>query len=335
MPDIPEISTEEVSRELVCQLRGTRSQVALSKRLRFATNVVYAWESGRRYPELSVFFRVAEAAGIPVKERVLGFLEDAPGELRSSSFTSPRAVQRIVTLLVGQLSKLEVAERAGVDRTTIARWLAGKTEPRLPQFLRLIDVTTQRLLEFIGLFVNPIELRATNAAYMALLAQQNLAYDLPFSHAILRALELESYSALRRHQPGFLGQKIGIGLEEEKKYLLALAKAGQIGWSGSHWVVQRVLTVDTRQDPQRNRQLKLHWAKTGLERLAASTSSPDALFSFNLFAISEASFRRIRELHLEYYERVRSIVEESREADRVVLMNLQLIPLERTEGGES
>ena len=33
--------------------------------------------------------------------------------------------------------------------------------------------------------------------------------------------------------------------------------------------------------------------------------------------------------HLDYYDRVRAIVDESTTADRVVLMNLQLIPLHK------
>jgi len=49
---MPEISTDMLSRELVRQLRGSQSQPAFSKALGFTSNVVYTWESGRRYPVL-------------------------------------------------------------------------------------------------------------------------------------------------------------------------------------------------------------------------------------------------------------------------------------------
>jgi hypothetical protein len=52
------------------------------------------------------------------------------------------------------------------------------------------------------------------------------------------------------------------------------------------------------------------------------------LHSYNLFSVSHADFARIRELHVEYYERVRRIVADSNVADRVVLLNQQLIPLD-------
>jgi transcriptional regulator with XRE-family HTH domain len=324
-----EFSTSQASRELVRYLRGGRSQSAYSKSLGFGTNVVYTWESGRRFPEVSAFLRAAQLASVPVKDRVIHFLPGAASDLATARLSHPRGVQRLTLHLVGQASKRELARRVGVDRTTLARWLRGQTEPRLPEFLRLVDATTKRLLEFIGLFADPDQLPATRAAYRDLQVQQKLAYDLPWSHAILRALELAPYRALDRHVPGFLGGQIGIDVEQEERYLAELASAGQIRWDGSHWKLHRVLTVDTRQDPERNRQLKTHWARVALSRMGPGCAPQDALFSFNLFAISEQSFREIRELHLEYYDRVRAIIEESTSPDRVALLNLQLVPLRK------
>jgi hypothetical protein len=63
-----------------------------------------------------------------------------------------------------------------------------------------------------------------------------------------------------------------------------------------------------------------------LQRVQAGAPT-GALFSYNLFPIDASGFERIRRLHLEYYERVREIVAESSTADRMVLMNVQLLPL--------
>ena len=41
---------ERLSRELLVALRGQRSQVQWSRRLGYRSNVAYAWESGRRWP---------------------------------------------------------------------------------------------------------------------------------------------------------------------------------------------------------------------------------------------------------------------------------------------
>jgi transcriptional regulator with XRE-family HTH domain len=326
--NLHELDTNRISCELVRHLRGHRAQQALSRRLGFGSNVVHTWETGRRAPEVSQFLRLAQLCGVAVGRELAGFFNEAALAQQGARFTTPRGVTRLVELLVGATVKSHVAARVGIDRTTLTRWLAGKTVPRLPELLRLVDVTTQRLLPFVQLFADPRELPSTRAAYEDLAAQQRLAYELPWSHAFLRALEVAQYAALPHHRPGFLAEHLGLELADEERYLEALSLAGQIRWSGSHWVLQRVLTVDTRTDPQRDRGLKAHWARVALARLEGSGAPDEALFSYNLFAVSEESFQRIRQLHLDYYVAVRALVDESPRADRVVLMNAQLVPLE-------
>jgi hypothetical protein len=73
----------------------------------------------------------------------------------------------------------------------------------------------------------------------------------------------------------------------------------------SRYQLQRVL-IDTRPSEAQNRKLKQHWAEVAL---SASREGRPArpLFSYNLFAIDQR-LRGCRQLHLEYYERVREIV---------------------------
>lgn len=48
------------------------------------------------------------------------------------------------------------------------------------------------------------------------------------------------------------------------------------------------------------------------------------LYSYNLFTVSERDYQRLRQLHLEYFRELRSIVAKS---ERVVLAHLSLLPL--------
>jgi transcriptional regulator with XRE-family HTH domain len=325
---MPSLDSDRISQELVRHLRGRRAQQALGKRLGFGSNVVHTWETGRRAPEAAQFFKLAQLCGVAVGPAVAGFFKNPPPELLRARLASPRGVQHLVTALVGGAVRAHLAERVGIDRTTLARWLAGKTGPRLPELLRLVDVTTQRLLPFVELFADPRALPSTRAVYEDLAAQQRLAYELPWSHALLRALELKQYAALPRHRPGFLAERLGLDAAEEERYLGALAAAGQIRWNGTHYELQRVLTVDTRTDAARDRGLKAHWAEVARTRFVREAAPEQALFSYNLFAVSEQTFQRIRQLHLDYYEAVRALVDESTDPERVVLMNAQLVPLD-------
>jgi transcriptional regulator with XRE-family HTH domain len=318
---------DETAQELVRALRGKRSQQALNRRLGYTSNAVYAWEAGHRQPRVSDFFRLAALSGVPVQAVLSGF---APrGDLHLAQRLDERAVAAWVENLTAGHPASNLARSLGCNRNTLGRWVKGATEPRLAEALHLVDVITHRLLDFVALFTDPSALPSLAAAYLALREQRRIAYDLPWSHAVLRVLELEDYARLDRHQDGFIAARIGISPEEEARYLKALADAKQIRKHRGKWVTARVLTVDTREDAAKNLELKRHWARVGVERLGAGALDGGGLFSYNLFAISESSLAELRAAHLEYYERLRSIVAGCKDPDRLFLANLQLVPLDR------
>ena len=88
-----------------------------------------------------------------------------------------------------------------------------------------------------------------------------------------------------------------------------------------------MLAVDTRENPAGNLALKRHWFDVVSERLARDGIPAAGLASYNLFAIAEADLARVRQAHLDYYERIRGIVAESRGPTRVVLATIGLLPL--------
>jgi DNA-binding MarR family transcriptional regulator len=149
------------------------------------------------------------------------------------------------------------------------------------------------------------------------------------SHAVLRALELSAYRELPEHDTSFIAKHVGISSDDVEHLLQQLVEAGLVHRESSHFGVQEILTVDTRMDAQKNRQLKEYWAREAVARFALGNEPAETLFSFNLFAVSEEGYRQIRDLHLEYYDRVRAIIDQSPRADRVLLMNLQLLPMQR------
>ena len=319
---------ELLGKELVRSLRGRRSQVALSRRLGYTSNVLYTWESGRRAPSASAFFRLATRVGVDLEAALRSFLSDRGAVL--SDVRKPAGVAALVRALLAEWPIVELAASVGADRTTVGRWVAGATEPKLPELLRIVETTTKRLFDFVAIFADPASLASTRGAYRDLTEQRRLAYELPWSHAVLRALELDRYRALAKHEPGLIARLTGISLQEEQRCLTALAQAKQIHLQRGRWVLARVLTVDTRPSEADNRRLKQHWAEVGLERLRSRTAPENALFSFNLFAVNARDFERIRRLHVEYFQRIREIVSASTAPDRVVLMNLQLVPLQQT-----
>lgn len=286
--------------------------------------MLHAWEVGSRYPRASDLLRLLEVAGKSPHAVLAAF---AP----CSGAAIPALVTSWLVALARDTPHVELGRRLGVNRNTVARWLSGATEPRAPELLAFVEATTQRALELISAMTDVSQLPSLATAHADLQQQRDLAYRAPWTHAVLRALELEQYRRAPRHQPGFAARHTGLSQEDEQAYLTALVAAKQVYRRNGRYVLRRVLSVDTREDPAANLALKRHWFQVTTDRLRQHGVLPEGLASYNLFAVSEADLARIRQAHLDYYERLRAIVAESREPTRVVLATIGLTPLASPE----
>lgn len=304
-------------------LRGRRSQRAFSKRLGYRTNIVYRWESQVCFPTAAQVFALTERSGVRSQAALEAFF-GAPSALVNVLGTS-LGVAELLRVLRGKTHLVELAQRSGFSRFSVARWLNGSAEPRLPEFLALVEASSFRCLDFLSHFVAPEQLPSVAADWRALQAARKAAYDVPWSHAVLRALELTDYSRLPKHRPGWVAARLGISKAEEQRCLSALAAARQIRMESGRWVVDQTQTVDTRVDRARGRKLKQEWLKVALARLQQGVPGT---FGYNLMAISHADLERLRSLHLAYFREMQALVADSTPSECVVLFNTELFALD-------
>lgn len=318
------VNYEHASRELISALRGKRSQAVMNRRLGYRSNAIYTWETGRCHPAMSKFLVLLERVGVSPREWLSNFTRfDMP-----SNDDRADLVRAFVLQLRGNLSIAELARLTGRSRYAVMRWFGGKAELTLPQFLEVVEATTHRSLDLIAALVDPTLLPATAREFRKLRAAREVAYDSPWSHAVLRCLELQEYLALPEHEAGFVARRLGITLEQEEDCLARLAAAGQIRKRNRRWTFGKPTTVDTRSERDRDRELRAFWA-----RVSADRARQTRILGYNLFAVSKADEDRIVELSRNYFEQVRSIVSVSAPSERVLLLNLSLLPFEAAENG--
>ena len=318
-----------IAAELLRALRGKRSQEAIARRLGVRSHAIYTWESARNFPTAARALWAAERSGIDVGAALARFYTRAPAWLAEIDPSSPAAVARLLDDLRGGSSIVALSRATGFSRFAVARWLKGEAQPRLPEFLALIEGASLRLLDFLACLVDPQALPSVATAYRDLEATRRAAYDAPWSHAVLRALELVDYQKLRKHRPGWLAERLGIPKEEEEKCLAALATARQIKLDNGLWTVDQTQTIDTRAEPARGRRLKAEWSKVALSRLEAGVKG---VFSFNLMSISRADLARLREMHVAYFREMQALVADSTPSEHVVLFNTELFALDEAAG---
>src|SRR4051812_37850292 len=289
---------ESLSSELLRALRGKRSQTAFSKRLGYRSNVAYAWESGRAWPTALDFFGVLERSGRKLGPALAAFFRMPAGARVALDLTSARGVAAFLDDLRGQTAIVDLARSAKRSRFAVARWLKGDAEPRLPDFLRMVECASLRVLDFIACFIDPSTLPSAAKVWRELEIARRAAYEMPWSHAVLRVIELPEYRNLRAHEPGFIAERLRISREEEERCIELLLDTGQLKKQGRRLVAGAALTVDTRGDAARSRDAKAFWTRVALERIEAGT---EGTFSYNLFSVSRVDLERIRELHRAYF----------------------------------
>jgi len=310
--------------ELIRALRGKRSQTALSRRLGYKTNILYIWEAQKGAPTGAGFLQLARRCGVDVRQALVQFYRTPPPWLAEHEPTTPAGVAALLDDLRGATTLVETARKLRVSRFALARWLKAEAEPRLHDFLQLIEVTSLRLLDFVALLTSPEAVPSLGERWAELQQARRAAYERPWSHAILRAIELEQYQVLPAHEPGWLAHRLGLPREEEEASIELLVKTGQIEQRGGKWKVRQALSIDTRRDPEAARQLKAWWARVGHERFLENSPG---VFSYNLFGVSNADLKRIEALQRAHFREIRTIVAQSQPVENVAVVNLQLFSL--------
>jgi len=317
---------ERLAAELLRALRGKRSQAAFARRLGCRGNAIYTWEAGRNFPTAARTFQAAKRAGIDGLGALQRFYVRPPAWLEGSNPSQPQTVARLLDDLRGKTPVQTIADTIGRSRFAVSRWLKGQTQPRLPDFLRLIEATSLRLLDFVACLVDPATLPSIARQWKDLEATRRAAYEVPWSQAFLRALELEGYRALPAHVPGWLAEHLGLSIAEEQQSLDLLAQSGQVTLQRGRYRPTRVTTVDTRAGAGADaaRRLRVFYSRVAAERIEHEARASSA---YNLFGVSRADLTRLRELQRAYFREMRTIIAQSHPVEVIALATLQLIEL--------
>jgi transcriptional regulator with XRE-family HTH domain len=308
--------------ELIRALRKGRSRADFSRRVGYRSNVAHRWETQRSWPTAAVYLKLHRritGAGEPFSR----FFQRTPSWLDSCAPDSPEAVAAFLRQLKGHTPISALATRSGFSRYQLSRWLSGSTQPSLPVFLCLIEASSRRLLDFVALLANPEQLPSVARRWRKLELARKAAYDAPWSHAVLRALELGQQPPGVAQVPWLAG-KLGVTTETVKECLTVLAASGQVMRRQRRYAPAQVMAVSTARTPELARRVKAEWTRTALARL--EQGSPGN-FGYSLFAISRADLHRLSILHADYVRAMQEIIARSSPTECVGLFCASLLDL--------
>ena len=321
------LNFDQVTAEFLKSLRGKRSQTAFSRHLGYRSNVAYIWEAGRGFPTAAKGLQIARHVGVDVEGALRRFYVLPPDWVAEVDIATRRGVARFLEDLRGKTSIVDLARYSGKTRFAVSRWLKAEAEPRLNEFFQMVECSSLRLVDLLETLVDPRSLPSVRERWQSMSIARSLAYEAPWTQAVLRAMELSDYRALTEPPPGWIARRIGIAVEEESRCIGLLERAGQIERVGKRWEPVETLSLDVRKDPERAVRLRGWWAQVAAQRVAEGRRGT----LYTLGGVSSVDLERLRELEKAYFNEVRAIIAQSQPVERVVLAMVELIDLGENE----
>jgi transcriptional regulator with XRE-family HTH domain len=217
-----------LSMEVLRAMRGAQSQSAMSRRLGYASNVYYQWESGRRIPALTDVMKVAS----------LGHRSPV-GTKMAQKLQKPEGFGAMIAEMSEEQSLMQLADVLEISRSALSRWRSGKSVPTFPKFLHLVDLCTGRVIDFVELFADPHDLPSVADEWHRISRFRALANLMPICIPTLSALKLADYLALPTHDDAWLAHRLGVSRDEMTFALERIGAEGAIRFNGTHYEAVR------------------------------------------------------------------------------------------------
>lgn len=232
-------------------------------------------------------------------------------------------IARWLSELKGGLASVELAARSGLSRHAVGRHLRGTTEPQLDDFISLVEAISGRVSDLVQELVAIDQVPELRDVARQRAAAKRLAFEEPWSAAVMRVLETSGYRAFERHEPGYIAARLGLDIHQEQRVLAALEAAGMMRARDERYEVGDPLTVDTQASAADVRALRAHWAAVGLARAQAPRA--EDWLGFNVISLSASDLARVRETLRRAFREIRAIAAASQPAESVALLNLHLV----------
>lgn len=218
----------------------------------------------------------------------------------------------------------EVAEKSGLSRFSVGRFLTGQSEPRLPQFLALVEALTGRVDELVDLWVNIEQVPVLRPRFLRVQAARRAMTQSPLCLAVMCLLDTTQLRA-RKHaeQETELARVLERPVEELRDCLELLHTGGVIALTDDRYQPVPQLTVDAHTTPARKRELEGYWAALAARRVASPGA--DDVCSYNVFSIARKDYDALRELQREFYRTARALIAASEPTELAGLLLVQMV----------
>ena len=310
----------QVRTELLCAIRGKRSQLSVSRKMGYSFNQVGRWESGQTRLLWSDFDRFCQACR-----------QDLNAALKTR-FPSVNGSSQIVVLLrtlVGSATVAEVSRVTTISRDILSHIFRGKTSPTLDQVLTLLWTFHPSYIDFLGDIVELKRIPSLHEAYQRRCDLYKLYFRCPWVGAVERCFELDEYRNLAQHQPGFAARRAGLDLRLETEAIQLLLEIGAIRWRDKKYDVVDTFSEVSGPEAQLNGIIR-YWLQRA-EKNLKDTRKGRHYSAYRVFTTSTETYDEIRQEYAAFHRRVSQLIAQ----DKYKPTELRVLVTQLFDPGES
>jgi DNA-binding phage protein len=300
-------------------IRAGRSQIAFSRRLGFRSNVAAKWEAGQRSPTAAEALSYSQRLGIDIGAALASF---HPATAAVLSPLTPARVAAWLEALRGSQSVGLLAERSQLSRFSAGRFLSGRSEPKLAQFLALVDALTDRLPDFVHAWVGIERVPALAARYQRVQAAREAMFEQPLCLAVMCLLDTRGLDVPAAQQVPLLAKTLGRSQRVVRTCVDTLLRGRVLGMPRDRYRLTGSLSVDSSAGPERERAARAFWTNVALRHVQDPT--PSDLCSYNVFSVSRADYEKLKQLQREFFRGARALIAASAPTEMAGLLLVNL-----------
>ena len=212
-----------LSREILLQLRGTRSQIELSTQMGFSFNQVGKWESGATLFHWQDFKNLCEVLKIPWAQHFQDVFS-----VHSSLKNESSSVVEILSQFFGHSSVSEMAIRMGKSRSSMSRLMHDEVKVDFADILRMMDQRPFVLNSWLAKFVDLTKLPSLKERVQSEAQMFQGLLTIPWAPIVNSALGLRDYQEAKEHSDAYLAIKTGLTEDQVRKALEQLLKSNLV-----------------------------------------------------------------------------------------------------------
>jgi hypothetical protein len=208
----------------------------------------------------------------------------------------------------------------------VGRFLSARSQPRLSQFVRLIDALTDRLPDFAHAWVGIERVPSLRSRYERMQAARDAMFHQPLCLAVMCLLDTGTLDQPASAQLRTLAKTLGRPMRVVRDCVETLLRGRVVSKTQGRYRLTGSMTVDGSSDPALERAARAFWLRTAYRRVQAPAAND--LFSYNVFSVGRADYEKLVQLQREFFRGARALIAASEPTEMAGLLVVHLLSWE-------